>query len=62
MQITVKHLQVGDILSSSAVVMERPFDSVSTPSGKTNLSIRYPGAAPKLVIWGKSTNVNITNR
>lgn len=55
----VKDLQVGDILSSGTKIVERPFDSISTPRGQINLTVEYPNGNRRTRQWGKHTEVDV---
>lgn len=55
----VYQLVKGDILTSGTEILEAPYDSVKTPRGKTNLTVKYPNGTVRSVQWGKSTTVGV---
>jgi hypothetical protein len=55
----VKDLQIGDILSSGAEIIERPFDAIGLKSNQRKIGIKYPGGISKIQIWNKYTTVTI---
>jgi hypothetical protein len=55
----IRHLQVGDILSSGAKIIERSYDSVRCPKGKCNIGVEYSDGTRKIQQWGKDTEVSL---
>lgn len=58
----VRQLQVGDVLSSGAVIVERPYDSIKCPKGKLNIGVDYGDGVKKIVQWGRNTTVGIKSK
>lgn len=56
----VNDLQVNDVLDSGTVIIEKPFDQVRTPKGKTNLVVRRKvDRKDEFVTWSKATVVKV---
>lgn len=55
----VRHLQVGDTLSSGAKILRSGYDSINCSKGKTNIVVEYSDGTKKIQQWNKDTIVDL---
>lgn len=58
----VLDLSKGDVLSSGAEIVAKPYSGARVPSGKIYINVLYPNKQDYVTVaWGKSTTVSVVN-
>ena len=58
----VLDLSKGDVLSSGAEIVAKPYSGARVPSGKIYVNVLYPNKQDYVTVaWGKSTTVSVVN-
>ncbi|MGV8847613.1 hypothetical protein [Tessaracoccus sp.] len=56
----VKYMQVGDRLSSGAIIVTKPSRGIRTPAGKHEIGVKYSNGTTRRATWGSNTLITVT--